>query len=105
MKARGKMAVLERFSLECWRLLSAEESLCGFAEYAKKDASFNPFKHSQTTRCHAYAFGHELVLLLNGPNYWDARLQVGEGGALDLLTQLAHVNFKTTVRLLRDKQL
>ncbi len=96
---------MDKSSLERWRQLNAETVLCAFAEYAKKDSTFHPIKHPETTRWHAHAFGHEMELLLTGPKFWDARSQTGGGGAIDLVVHLSHADFKTAVRLLREKHL
>jgi hypothetical protein len=47
----------------------------------------------------------EFELLLTGPKFWDTRMEVGGGGAIDLACHLAGCSFKAAVRLLHSASL
>lgn len=76
-----------------WRSLDASIVLLAIADHAKRDGTFLPIKHRDSTRWHATVDGTEYELLLTGPKFWDTRSRIGGGGAIDLVMHLARVDF------------
>lgn len=96
------MAAVDNCELARWRCLDASCVLIALACHAKSDASYEPVKDKRSVRWHANVDGQEFELLLTGPKYWDTRGCVGGGGAIDLVMHLTGLDFKGTVRRLKE---
>lgn len=96
------MAAVDNTSLERWRGLDAAAVLVALAEYAKPDPTFMPTRDPRTTRWHATVRGHDFELLLTGTKFWDARAELGGGGAIDLAMHLAGLKFTQAIQVLRE---
>lgn len=88
-----------------WQQLDAREVLLAIADHAKQDGTFEPAKDRNATRWHVSTGGAEFELLLTGPKFWDTRVRVGGGGAVDLVMHLMDSNFKHACNVLRDLRL
>lgn len=93
--------MVEEIELDRWRNADAAAVLIAFAEYAKKDATFEPIKSRGTTRWHARVAGQDFELLLASQKFFDTRGQRGGGGAVDLAMHLLRCDFKSAVGALR----
>lgn len=93
--------VIDEAELVRWRALDASVALVALAQFAKRDASFDPIKNSCTTRWHCRAEGRDFELLLSGTKFFDTRAEKGGGGAIDLTMHLLGVDFKAAVHVLR----
>jgi hypothetical protein len=99
------MPAVDNSLLERWRSLDAAIVVRTLADYAKPDPTYVPVKARHSQRWHANVRGRDFELLLTGPKFWDTRLDVGGGGAIDLTMHLAGVDFKGAVRLLKQLEL
>lgn len=88
-----------------WRSLDAAVALAALADHAKRDPTFEPIKDRTTTRWHANVAGRDFELLLTGSKFFDARAEVGGGGAIDLAMHVLRADFKTATGTLRKKGL
>ncbi|OYU42558.1 MAG: hypothetical protein CFE44_23320 [Burkholderiales bacterium PBB4] len=95
------MAAVDNEVLVRLRGLDAIEALDALAEHVKVDRSYEPTKSTSTQRVHVTAGGAEWELLLTGPKFYDTRLAVGGGGAIDLVMHIWRVPFKAAVAMLR----
>ena len=91
--------------LRRWRSLDAAVSLAALADHAKRDPTFEPIKDTMTMRWHANVGGRDFELLLTGPKFFDTRVEVGGGGAIDLAMHLLQADFKAATGALRRKGL
>ena len=96
---------MDNSTLERWRSLDADKVLVAIATHAKPDPTFQPVRSARTQRWHASMGAREFELLLTGPKFWDTRMEVGGGGAIDLACHLAGCSFKAAVRLLHSASL
>lgn len=92
---------VDNSALERWRSISCESVLAKVADHAKPDTSFEPVKDARTTRWHACVRGQDFELLLTGSKFWDARAQIGGGGAVDLVMHVRQCTFREAVAHLR----
>ncbi|MDE1953809.1 MAG: hypothetical protein KGJ65_03205 [Betaproteobacteria bacterium] len=84
-----------------WRGMSAETALIALADYTKRDATFVPLKDKTTSRWYAGAGGRDFELLITGPKFFDTRVRVGGGGAIDMAMHLLRIDFRGAVEHLR----
>lgn len=96
----GRRSV-DNLALERWRALDALVVLEKLGGYLKVDPTFEPLTVHSTQRYHVNVDGEDFELLLQGPKFFDTRLQLGGGGAVDLVMHVRHVNFKDAAELLR----
>jgi hypothetical protein len=99
------MARVDNFSLTRWRELNAVEALRALADYVKEDPTFKPRNRNGTTRWHVSVAGCEFELLCSDTNFFDARARRGGGGAVDLAMHLFELDFKSAIKLLRERGL
>ncbi|CAJ3667105.1 Uncharacterised protein [Burkholderia pseudomallei] len=95
--------VVDTSELEHWRALDAAFLLTVLCDYAKRDISFNPRANHESTRWHVTAGGREFEILCTGCKFYDTQSGKGGAGAIDLAMHLLRVDFKDTVRLLREQ--
>lgn len=91
------MAAVDNLALQRWRALDAALVLSKVADYAKADSAYVPVKDRSLSRWHVACCGTDFELLLTGPKFWDAREQVGGGGAVDLVMHLEKRSFNDAV--------
>lgn len=96
----GRRSV-DNLTLERWRALDALLVLEKLGCYMKVNHTFEPLTAHNTQRYHVNADGQDFELLLQGPKFFDTRLQRGGGGAVDLVMHVRHVDFKGAAELLR----
>jgi hypothetical protein len=94
---------VDNFELDRWRALPAADLLPLLADYVKQDLTFLPTTSLQSTRWHVSADGREFELLCTGPKFFDTRSGKGGAGAIDLAMHLLHLDFKQSLRLLRQQ--
>ena len=94
---------VDNLDLERWRLLDAAAAIVVLSDYAKLDQAYEPRKDQRSTRWHVTAGGQEFEVLCTGPRFLDTRSNKGGGGAVDLAMHLLSVDFKSAVRILREK--
>lgn len=92
---------VDNLTLERWRALDALLVLEKLGCYLKVDHTFEPLTAHDTLRYHVNVDGQDFELLLQGPKFFDTRLQRGGGGAVDLVMHVRHVDFKGATALLR----
>lgn len=102
MGARGKMRAVDNLELTRLRSLEALQALYLLADHVKVDWSFRPTQDQATERVHVSAAGRDWELLLNGPKFFDTRVDKGGGGAIDLVMYLWGVPFKKAVAILKE---
>jgi len=94
------MRRVDSFAVDRWRALEAHVVLSTFAEHCKSDGTFVPRTAHGTTRWHASVQGADYEFLLNGPKFWDVRMQQGGGGAIDFVIHLTGGDFRSAAKLL-----
>lgn len=97
------MARLQFNELERFRQIPATLALAALTTYAKRDSTFIPTKSLKTERWYATVGSYQFELLLNGPKFYDTRIKVGGGGAIDLAIHLHRLSFIDAVGLLRKR--
>lgn len=92
---------VDNLTLERWRALDALLVLEKLGCYVRADSTYEPLSAHGTQRYHVNADGQDYELLLRGPKFFDAHLQRGGGGAVDLVMHVCHVDFKGAAGLLQ----
>ncbi|ASL48118.1 hypothetical protein bAD24_III12025 [Burkholderia sp. AD24] len=87
------------------RNVDASKALVVLASYAKRDRTFQPVKAIGTERWHVSAAGRDYEFLVNGPKFFDTRVSIGGGGAIDLVIYLYGIRFTEAVAVLRQRGL
>lgn len=77
--------------------MNAATVLDALADFAKRDSTFASIKDKSTTRWHATVCRREYELLLTGPKFFDTRLEIGGGGAIDFAMHLLRIDFRSAV--------
>ena len=94
---------MDNLQLGRWRKISAVDVLHALADYVKEDPTFVPRSSKSSTRWHAKAATREFEFLCTGTKFFDTRARKGGGGAVDLAMHLFQLDFKSAVKLLRDR--
>jgi hypothetical protein len=73
------------------------------AEHIKEDPSFHPRSSHLTSRWHVHAACQDWEFLCTGPKFWDVRMDIGGGGAIDLVMHIHRLNFKAAAKMLKER--
>lgn len=100
----GRRAV-DNSTLARWRELDAVVVLRAVSEYLKQDTEFQPRQSHGSTRWHANVSGRDYEILCTGPRFLNTRTNQGGGGAVDMVMHLMQLDFRSSVAVLKAKQL
>ena len=86
--------------LDQLRLMPVPVALDALKLHWKVDRDFAPIKDKQTTRLHVSVGNGVFELLVTGPKWFDTRVEIGGGGAIDLAMHLFQLSFVDAVKRL-----
>ena len=85
------------------REMPSEDALALLAIHCKADPTYEPLKQMTSRRWHARTECGEFEILTTGVKWYDTRVKIGGGGAIDLAMHVLQVSFVEAVRRLTER--